>query len=99
VALKDVPLEALVFYLMEFDTPKQTNLLVTYLTQHRDLNPAVTGGDLKILGLRPGPQFGSILARVREALIVGEISADKEAQIQFVKNLISAGAATVVSKK
>lgn len=82
-------MEAIVVLLMEFDLPRQRNLLVTYLTKHRDLNPAVTGADLKNLGLKPGPQFGSIIARVREALIVGDIGKDKEAQLNYVRTLVN----------
>lgn len=91
LTLKDIPIEAIVFLLLEFDKPGQRTFLVTYLTKHKDLNPAVGGGDLKSLGLKPGPQFGSILARVREALIVGDIATDKEAQLQYVKYLINNG--------
>lgn len=89
MTLKDVGLEPIVFLLMEFDEPRERTLLVTYLTKHRDLNPGVTGADLKSLGLRPGPQFGAILARVRQALIVGDIASDKESQLQYVRGLLT----------
>jgi len=81
--------ESLLLLLYDTPTPSlERNHLLTYLTTHRDMAPSITGNDLKKLGLSPGPQFGKVLGKLKEAMIVGEVGIEKEAQEEYVKNLL-----------
>ena len=44
-----------------------------------DPDPFVTGGDLIKMGIRPGPQFKTILQSIRDGQLDGEISSREEA--------------------
>jgi len=59
-----------------------------YLTRLRDVRVALTGDDLKGMGLPPGPRYKKILAGLLDARLDGTVSA-KEDEIAFVKRLIS----------
>jgi tRNA nucleotidyltransferase (CCA-adding enzyme) len=48
--------------------------IVHYAAHLRDVRPLTTGDDLKARGLEPGPHFGAILGRLRDAWLDGEIS-------------------------
>ncbi len=55
--------------------------------QEAEIPPFVTGNDLIVLGLKPGPIFRKILEEVRNAQLE-EIIKTKEEAIEFVKKLI-----------
>jgi len=59
-----------------------------YLTRLRDVRVALTGDDLKGMGLPPGPRYKKILAGLLDARLDGTVST-KENEIAFVKRLIS----------
>ncbi len=56
-----------------------------------DPPPLVTGEDLKSLGLEPGPQFGRLLAWVREQQLDGQLHTREEA-LQAVRRQLAEGA-------
>lgn len=55
-----------------------SELLLRYVEEWRNVRPALTGEDLKAAGLRPGPLFGTILDRLRAALLDGDIHTIQE---------------------
>ena len=54
----------------------------------REIQTELTGNDLKRMGIRPGPTFKKILARLRDARLDGEISSRAEEEA-LVKRTIS----------
>jgi len=50
-----------------------------YIAEHMDtVRPELTGNDLIAMGLQPGPAFGTILRKLRDARLDGEISTVEE---------------------
>jgi tRNA nucleotidyltransferase (CCA-adding enzyme) len=58
-----------------------------YLTRLRDVRVALTGDDLKRMGLPPGPRYKKILAGLLNAKLDGTV-ATKEDEVAYVKRLI-----------
>ncbi|HHS97105.1 MAG TPA: CBS domain-containing protein [Chloroflexi bacterium] len=52
--------------------------ILRYQTQYRHVRTAITGDDLKRMGLRPGPLFGRLLAIVLDARLDGEVTTREE---------------------
>lgn len=61
-----------------------------FLTSYQHVKPALTGADLKALGLKPGPGFKRILDRLLDARLNGEVKTEAEERA-FVSRLIAAG--------
>ncbi|MEQ8672674.1 MAG: CBS domain-containing protein [Aggregatilineales bacterium] len=59
-----------------------------YLTQWRNVKAITTGNDLQKMGLKPGPYFKSILDRLRDARLNGEVTTDIE-EIRLRDSLIT----------
>lgn len=57
-----------------------------YITHWRHVRLAVTGDDLKAMGLKPGPAFRELLARLLDQVLDGHVSGDREAQLQWVRS-------------
>ena len=55
-----------------------------YITELQDIRPMLTGKDLKNIGLKPGPLFRTILHRLLEARLDGEVRY-REDEMQLVK--------------
>ncbi len=49
-----------------------------FLTTSQRVKPALTGDDLKAIGLKPGPQFKRILDQLLDARLNGEVKTDTE---------------------
>lgn len=49
-----------------------------FLSSYQSTKPSLTGHDLQVLGLHPGPAFKRILDRLRSAKLNGEIKTDAE---------------------
>lgn len=60
------------------------NLALTWPKEKLDPEPLLSGGDLKALGLRPGPQFGTTLAHLRRLQLDEEIKTRDQA-IEWVQ--------------
>lgn len=60
-----------------------------YLTHLRGVRVAITGEDLKALGVSPGPRYRRILAQVLDAKLDGFVK-DRDDEIELVKRLIAA---------
>ncbi len=59
-----------------------------YLSQLRDIKPYTDGHRLRILGVRPGPRLGRILAALRDAWLDGEVTSQEEEE-QFLQMLLA----------
>jgi tRNA nucleotidyltransferase (CCA-adding enzyme) len=56
--------------------------LSRYWKDYRHVKPVLTGDDLKAMGFAPGPIFGTVLGKLRDARLDGQaLSADQERQI------------------
>jgi tRNA nucleotidyltransferase (CCA-adding enzyme) len=49
-----------------------------FLTTYQNVQPILTGEDLKAMGLKPGPQFKTMLNRLHEARLNGEVNTEAE---------------------
>jgi tRNA nucleotidyltransferase (CCA-adding enzyme) len=58
-----------------------------FLTTYQHVKPILTGRDLKLMGLKPGPQFKKILDQLLDARLNGEIKTEAEEK-QLVGRLI-----------
>jgi tRNA nucleotidyltransferase (CCA-adding enzyme) len=67
-------LESLLFLLAKATSPAAQQQLAAYLGTYRYIQPQLSGHDLRALGLTPGPQFRTILQRLREARLNGEVT-------------------------
>ncbi len=60
--------------------PRHRETLTQLVTNWRTVRPHSTGHTLQQMGLKPGPQFGRLLARLRDAWLDGEITTADEEQ-------------------
>ncbi|MBE2266991.1 MAG: CBS domain-containing protein [Anaerolinea sp.] len=60
------------------DEPLARTTIQRYVEEWRHIRPVTTGKSLQALGLKPGPQFGDLLARLRLARIDGIITTDEQ---------------------
>lgn len=79
--------ETLVFLLAKNKSVSTKRQLSAYLTTARDVKPCVTGKELKAFGLTPGPLYKTILDRLTEARLDGEVKSDAEER-DLVKRLV-----------
>ena len=80
--------ECLVFLLAKNASNTAKRYLSQYLTTYRDVKPALTGKALQALGLKPGPEYRTILERLTEARLNGEVQSEAEEQA-LVKEFIA----------
>ncbi|HID89050.1 MAG TPA: CCA tRNA nucleotidyltransferase, partial [Anaerolineae bacterium] len=52
--------------------------MLQYQTRYRHVRTALTGDDLKAMGLRPGPIFGRLLGILQDARLDGEVATREE---------------------
>lgn len=70
-----------------FETPLERKRVLRYLFVWRHVQIAVDGSYLRELGLKPGPLFGKLLTRLRDAVLDGAVSAP-EAQHTLLREWI-----------
>lgn len=82
--LNPLPAEGLLF-LMARSQKKDLRKKISYFITHlRNIEPQLSGKDLKKLGIEPGPLFGQILKELKAAQIDG-LSCNRQDQIEWVK--------------
>ncbi|TAJ09326.1 MAG: CBS domain-containing protein [Nitrospirae bacterium] len=81
--------ETLLLVLAKAKTESVKRLVVAFLAVDRRTKPALTGADLKALGLKPGPRYRQILQRLLDARLNGEVRTDEEERA-LAARLISA---------
>jgi tRNA nucleotidyltransferase (CCA-adding enzyme) len=62
--------------------------LLRYQIKWRFVEPELTGDDLKELGLEPGPLFGHLLRKLRDARLNGEVST-REEEMTLVEQVLA----------
>lgn len=67
----------------------ESKLIVRYYREWRGVKTAVTGDDLRQMGLKPGPQFAIILDRLLAARLDGEIQNELEERALLKKTASS----------
>ncbi len=91
--LSPLPNEVILFLMAKAKSNEIKRYISLYFTQLKNVRPAVTGEDLKALGLAPGPRFRAILDAVLERKFAGELRTKKD-EIAFVRaNFPPAGTA------
>jgi tRNA nucleotidyltransferase (CCA-adding enzyme) len=71
-------LEVLLFCLAKTSSAVAQQQIAAYLETSRYIQPRLSGHDLQALGLTPGPQFRTLLSRLLEASLNGEVSTEAE---------------------
>ncbi|MUM78262.1 CBS domain-containing protein [Pseudodesulfovibrio sp. F-1] len=84
--LRPIPLEGVLFLMARSKKEHIRRNISQYLNRLRDITSDVTGDDLKTLGIRPGPAYTTILARVLDAKIDGRATS-REDQLRLVERL------------
>ncbi|UCB43264.1 MAG: CCA tRNA nucleotidyltransferase [Dehalococcoidales bacterium] len=73
------------------DSPEASRNIHQYLTRLRYIKPALTGEDLKSMGLVPGSRISEILKRLRVARMDGEVS-NRQEEERLVREWLRKGA-------
>jgi len=69
------------------DSERVRQRLDLYEREWSTVRPTIDGHTLRALGVPPGPVYGEILARVRDALLDGEI-APGEGELELARSLV-----------
>jgi tRNA nucleotidyltransferase (CCA-adding enzyme) len=82
--LRPFPARVLAVAWVASGSGRQKAQLLRYQTEWRMVEAEITGGDLKEMGLRPGPLFGRLLDALRDARLDGKVSTrqDEEALLE-----------------
>lgn len=83
--LSPLPVEGLLFLMARTRKDDLRKKISYFITHLRNVQPQVSGKDLKEMGIKPGPLFGEILKDLKAAQIDG-LSCDRQSQIEWVKN-------------
>ncbi|MGH7166852.1 MAG: CCA tRNA nucleotidyltransferase, partial [Nitrospiraceae bacterium] len=79
--------ETLLFVIAKTKLESVRRQVSAYLTAYRHVKPALTGADLKALGIKPGPIFKKILGQLHDARLNGEIHSEAEER-ELVKRIV-----------
>ncbi len=82
--LEPLPIEIVLFMLAATPRQELRRLLSQYVTHLRGQRPELTGRDLAILGLPPGPGYREVLAALLEARLDGKV-ASREEELELVR--------------
>jgi len=86
--LQVCPAEVFIFLSVLTSSRAWQNQLLSYLKLKGQARPELTGNDLINLGLKPGPQFKSILDQIRTARLDGLIETKAE-ELNLVKAIVA----------
>jgi tRNA nucleotidyltransferase (CCA-adding enzyme) len=67
--------------------PERREAVTNFLTQWRNVKLAISGEDLKAMGIPKGPEMGSLLSQVRQAVLDEKCPPERQAQLALVKSL------------
>jgi tRNA nucleotidyltransferase (CCA-adding enzyme) len=73
------------------DRPGARRWVDEHAGRWRALAPLLTGDDLKVLGLAPGPLFGRILSELRTAQVAGRLQ-NREDAVGWVRRALAVDA-------
>ena len=86
-ALAGLSEEVLLFMMAKTDSRSVTRQIAAYLTRFRQVTPLLTGADLTALGLEPGMIYKTILNRLLDARLNGEVKTEAEER-ELVKRMV-----------
>jgi len=84
-ALDRVPVDLVALVLAASPEPAARERIRQYVTAWRHIQPTLSGGDLKQLGVPQGPLIGRLLAQIRAAKLDGEVLTP-QAEETFVRH-------------
>lgn len=87
--LNPLDIETIVFMMAKAKRDAAKKYISQYLTHLRGVKVAVTGEDLKAMGIPPGPRYRRILSQLLDARLDGLVK-DRDEEIEFVRRLLAA---------
>ena len=78
--------EALLILLATTKSESVKQQLSEYLTTYQHFKPSFDGGDLRAMGLKPGPIYKKILAHLLDARLNGEVKSARD-ELELVKQM------------
>ncbi len=81
---------ALVVFALATDSERARAYVDQFRAKWRAVQPALTGADLRLMGLPPGPTYRDILAQLRGKRLDGEITTREEEEA-LVKLMVAKG--------
>jgi tRNA nucleotidyltransferase (CCA-adding enzyme) len=97
--LQPYPARVLAATWVATDRKRLRERLLRYQTEYRLVEAELTGDDLKVMGLKPGPLFGRLLGALRDARLDGKVSTREEEKGLLKKLLSVEGEKATGSKK
>lgn len=86
--LQPLPLESVLYLMARSRKEEMRRNISLFLTQLKTQRLAVSGKDLKKLGLLPGPRYSKILRTIHAAMIDGH-AVDQKSQFLFAQQLVA----------
>ena len=84
--LKDCDIEAILFSMALSKDSDNKKAISRFLLELRDVKPLVKGGDLKKIGIPPGPVYSDVFRKIVDEKLMGRL-ATREEELTFVKNI------------
>ncbi len=84
--LKDCDIEAILFSMALSEDSDIKKAISRFLLELRDVKPIVKGGDLKKIGIPPGPVYSDVFRQIVDEKLMGRL-ATREEELAFVKNI------------
>src|SRR5208337_4644750 len=84
--LKDCDIEAILFSMALCEDSDNKKAISRFLLELRDVKPLVKGGDLKKIGIPPGPVYSDVFRKIVDEKLMGRL-ATREEELTFVKNI------------
>jgi len=88
--LAPLPIEGLLYMMGKTEDEKIKKSISAYITRLRGIAPALTGSELKALGLEEGPEIGRALRALLCRRLDGEIT-KKEEEMAYIRKYIDKG--------
>lgn len=85
--LSPVPLEGLLYAMAKQRKQELKKAISRFLTTLQDVRVAISGADIKAMGVAPGPSFSIILEAVKRAVLNGQVKT-REEQLEHAARVI-----------
>ncbi len=82
--LKDCDIEAILFSMALSEDSDNKKAISRFLLELRDVKPLAKGGDLKKIGIPPGPVYSEMFRKIVDEKLMGRL-ATREEELKFVK--------------
>ena len=84
--LKDCDIEAILFSMALSQDSESKKAISRFLLELRDVKPLLKGGDLKKIGIPPGPLYSDVFRQIVDEKLMGRLTT-REEELAFVKNI------------